>query len=241
MAGILKGGVDEIKEWMPLIGDLAAASGSTIQESTDQVSRMLSAGAGVADLFRDRGILAMLGFQSGVSYSATETRKRLMAEWKKTDSQFRGATDKLARTWDGLMSMFGDKWFAFRNTVMDAGVFEEMKTRARGVLDELNTLEADGTLQKWAESTAEYAMMGARHVDDFALALMGLYAARRVGPMLQATTARMLAFRAQTQAVNYLLPTTAASVRRVTFSLRAMTSATNFARGALAALGGPAY
>lgn len=127
LSGILRGGREEILEWLPIISDLAATSGLTIEETTGQIIRMLSAGAGAADLFRERGILAMLDFQAGVSVSAEETRKRLIAAWEDPASKFRGASAELAKTWDGLMSMMGDKWFQFRNKIMDAGPFEFLK------------------------------------------------------------------------------------------------------------------
>jgi len=127
LAGVMKGGVDEIKEWMPLIGDLAATTGLGIQETTEQVQRMLSAGAASADKFRERGVTAMLGFQSGVSYSAEETKQRLMDAWKDPLSKFKGATKQLATSWTGIMSMIGDKWFAIKTTIMDSGLMDFLK------------------------------------------------------------------------------------------------------------------
>lgn len=152
LSGVLKGGVDEITRWMPLIADLAAASGLGIQETTGQVSRMLAAGANSADLFRERGILAMLGFQAGVQVSAEETKERLMAAWTDTNSRFRGATDQLARTWDGTMSMLSDKWFLFRNQIMDAGLFDFIKAGAR-VIDQ----DLGGALENNEEAAKRWA------------------------------------------------------------------------------------
>jgi len=154
LSGIMKGGVQEIKEWMPLIGDLAAVSGMGIQQTTEQVARMYSAGAASADMFRERGILSMLGFQAGVSYSVEETRQKLMDAWKDPESRFKGATEKMASTWGGLMSMFSDKWFQFRNMVMETKVFEVMKQGAKGVLDEIDKLAKSGKLKQWAQDTA---------------------------------------------------------------------------------------
>jgi len=136
LSGVMKGGVDEIRTWMPMIGDLAAVSGLGIQETTSQIVRMYSAGAAAADAFRERGITSMLGFTAGVKYSAEETRAQLMKAWQKQDSQFRGATEKMAQTWDGLMSMMGDKWFQFRNLIMEAGIFNELKTQLSTINDE---------------------------------------------------------------------------------------------------------
>lgn len=130
LAGVVKGGVDEVTNLMPMITDLAAVSGLTMQQTTEQVVRMFSAGAGSADLFRERGILAMLGFEAGVKISAEETRKTLIRAWEDPESKFRGVTAELATTWDGLMSMMSDKWFQFRTTVMDAGVFNFLKALA---------------------------------------------------------------------------------------------------------------
>lgn len=147
LSGVMKGGVSEIKKWMPMIGDLAAVSGLGISEVTQQVIRMYSAGAASADLFRERGILAMLGFKAGVTYSAEETKKIMWNAWTSVDSKFRGATDSLANTWGGLMSMFEDKWFIFRNMVMDNGILDRLKSYAKEML---NFLDA-GKLQKWAD------------------------------------------------------------------------------------------
>lgn len=135
LAGVVKGGVDEITRFMPLIADLAATSGLSLRDTTGQIVRMFSAGAGAADLFRERGILAMLGFEAGVAVSAAQTKKRLIEAWEEPGSKFAGATKLLAKTWDGLLSMMSDKWFQFRNLVMDAGVFSFLKAFAATVDD----------------------------------------------------------------------------------------------------------
>lgn len=127
LATVMKGGTDEIARWMPLIGDLAAAFGLSIEDTTMQVVRMFSSGAAAADMFRERGVLAMFGFKDGVHYSAEETRRIMMEQWQKAGSQFKGATAALANTWDGLMSMLKDKWFHFRVDVMNAAVFDYLK------------------------------------------------------------------------------------------------------------------
>ena len=160
LAGIMKGGVKEITQWMPLIGDLAAASGLDIRTTTEQVSRMLSAGAASADLFRERGILSMLGFQAGVTYSAEETRKQLWQQWTKAGSQFKGATGEMANTWDGLTSMLKDAWFQFRQAVMDSGVFDGMKNAIKGVIDKINELKKSGRFDELAKGFGDKIMTG---------------------------------------------------------------------------------
>lgn len=130
LAGVVTGGVDEISKMMPIIADLATVSGLSIQDTTSQVQRMMASGAASADMFRERGILAMLGFQAGVSVSADETKRRLIEAFEDPASKFAGASKKMATTWDGVLSMIGDKWFTFRSNIADEGIFNFIKAIA---------------------------------------------------------------------------------------------------------------
>lgn len=130
LSTVMKGGVDEVTRYMPIIADLAAASGLTIEQTADQFARAWVAGAGAADLFRDRGVNAMLGFKAGATVTAKEFRATVVEEWEKVGSQFKGASNDLAKTWSGTMSMIGDKWFQFRTVVMESGPFDMIKALA---------------------------------------------------------------------------------------------------------------
>jgi hypothetical protein len=158
LSGVMKGGVDEINQWMPMIGDLAAVTGLSVEDTTSQVIRMYSAGAAAADMFRERGVLSMLGFKAGVSVSAEETREIMMREWSKADSQFRGATDRLAKTWSGMVSMLSDKWFKFRTDTMDAGLFDFMKEGLSQINDFLDEAFATGQAQEWAKTLSDFGI-----------------------------------------------------------------------------------
>ena len=158
LSGVMTGGTEEIKKWMPMISDLAATSGLGIQETTSQIVRMYSAGAASADLFRERGILAMMGFQAGVSVTAKETRKRLIEAWEDPASKFRGAAEALSRTWSGMMSMMADAWFQFRNMVMDTGVFNFIKAALDMVLQKVNELRDTGELEGVAKRVGEVVL-----------------------------------------------------------------------------------
>lgn len=131
LAGIATKGAQEVSAILPVIADLAAVSGLTMRQTTEQVIRMFSAGAGSADLFRERGTLAMIGFQAGVSISAAETKKILLEAFIDPESKFRETSKKLANTWTGLMSILGDKWFQFRQFVAETTVFEPLKNALR--------------------------------------------------------------------------------------------------------------
>jgi len=130
MSGTLKGGRDEINQLIPLIGDLAGvgkALGISFEETGEQVMRMWNSGAASADRFREKGILAMMGFKAGVSYSVDETRKKILDSWKDTNSKFAGSAQNLSETWDGKVSMMLDAWFNFRRGVMEKGPMDFLK------------------------------------------------------------------------------------------------------------------
>lgn len=155
LAGVMRGGVDEIKEWMPMITDLAAVTGMSLQETTGQVIRMYSAGAASADMFRERGVLAMMGFRAKVSYTAEQTQEMMFKAWNAVDSKFKGVTAALARTWTGMMSMLGDAWFQFRNEVMEAGVFDFMKAGVNLLLSEIDKTKKEGDMGSWAQKMSD--------------------------------------------------------------------------------------
>jgi hypothetical protein len=144
-AGTFKGGREEIMKIMPLVGDLAAvakAQGISFQETGEQLQRMFAAGAASADRFREKGILAMLGFQQGVSYSAEETKRMVIEAWEKTGSKFKGAAADMAQTWTGKVSMMQDAWFRFQKDVMmKGGVFDYLKLGLDEVITEMGGLE----------------------------------------------------------------------------------------------------
>lgn len=166
LTGVMEHGVDEALSWMPLISDLAAVSGLSLEETTSQFIRMYSAGAASADMFRERGILAMLGFKAGVSYNVQETRKAIIDSWVDVESKFRGASDRLANSWEGLTSMLSDRWFQFRQKVGEKGLFDEAKTAMNTLLDKLDELAEDGTIDEWAQGVSDFAVWGIRALSD---------------------------------------------------------------------------
>ena len=180
LSGVMEGGVDEIMEWLPMITDLATVSGLSVEETTSQIVRMYSAGAGAADLFREKGILAMLGFEAGVSVSAEETRKKLIEAFEDPASKFAGASAEMAKTWSGVMSMMSDKWFLFRNNINDEGLFAFFKELAFIVDEELGEALDDSadSARDWAESIIDAfsgILIAGAHFLDFWDTLAGTF------------------------------------------------------------------
>ena len=119
---------DELAKMLKITGNVASITGLDFKTTAEQIQRSFSAGIGAADLFRDRGVRAMLGFEAGVKVSIEDTVKafeRLFGE----GGEFDGATDDLAKTFTGTLSMIGDKVFNFKRVLLEAGLFEELKNQ----------------------------------------------------------------------------------------------------------------
>ena len=113
---------DELGELLEMTGTIAAATGLDFATTSQQIQRSLSAGINSADLFRERGVTALLGFAGGVQTSVEDSRAALEKFAKDND----GITDRLAGTFQGTLSMIGDAIFSFQRTVNDAGFFSSL-------------------------------------------------------------------------------------------------------------------
>lgn len=148
-SGVMKGGNDEVMKWIQMAGDLAAVTPLTFKEVIGQVIRLYSAGANSADLFRERGTLAMLGFQANVKYTAQESRDQFIAAWESADSKFKNGAQRLQATWSGMVSKMQDQWFFFRKDVMEAGLFELFKGELQGLMDKIDEMKASGSYEEF--------------------------------------------------------------------------------------------
>lgn len=86
------------------------------------------------------------------------------------NDQFDGGMERLSQGWDGMLSNLADAWSRFSLMVMNAGVFDFLKQQLRDVLARVEELAADGTLQRWANETAEAILRVFRAVRAFFVA-----------------------------------------------------------------------
>ncbi|SNS87639.1 tape measure domain-containing protein [[Luteovulum] sphaeroides subsp. megalophilum] len=66
----------------------------------------------------------------------------------------KGASEGMAKTWDGILSNVLDHWGRFQRMVMASGVFDFLKGRLQEILATLNAMAEDGRLQLWADEVA---------------------------------------------------------------------------------------
>jgi len=147
------------KDWLPRIADVAAGMGIDLPTATDQFARALKGGLGAADLFREKGISAMITKFAEVELGIQDLSKVTLPELENVlyqfTGKFEGGSEKMAESWKGLTSMLSDAWYQFRKDVMDAGVMESLKEGLEGVLEWVNKLKEEGRLQEWAQQLGE--------------------------------------------------------------------------------------
>ena len=118
----------DLQKMLEITGNVAAVTGLDFRTTAEQIQRSFSAGIGAADLFREKGVRNMLGFQAGAEVSITQTVEAFEKVFGKA-GRFGKATDELATTLTGTLSMIGDKAFSFKKTLLDAGFFAELKNQ----------------------------------------------------------------------------------------------------------------
>mgnify|MGYP003341667114 FL=1 len=102
--------LDALNKRIQLTADVAAVSGLSFQEASQQLQRAMTSGIASADLFRERGVTAMLGFRNGVEYSVEDSRKRIEA-WGAANE---GVANKLNNTLGGAISQLGDQFTRYQ-------------------------------------------------------------------------------------------------------------------------------
>lgn len=156
-------GLDPTNGLLKTLGDTGAAMGKPVMQAVEAIADAVT---GENERLKEFGIK---GSKSGgkTTYSYTDkagkqrsktvnSNNRKMIESTLTaiwNEKYGGAMDKMSVTWAGMVSNLKDQWTRFTNSAMNAGLFDWMKNKLGGFLNQLNTMAANGQLQAWAELT----------------------------------------------------------------------------------------
>lgn len=67
-----------------------------------------------------------------------------------------GASEKMSKTWSGIVGRMGDVWEDFNKRIADAGVFDDAKSRLESVMEVLTGWQKDGTFDKAAKTASDF-------------------------------------------------------------------------------------
>ena len=118
----------ELAKILEITGNVAAATGLDFRQTAEQIQRAFAGGIAAADVFRERGVRAMLGFEAGAKISIEETKKKFFEVFA-NGGQFSKATKDFESTLEAQVSFVEDSYFRFRQAAAQplfAGVKEQV-------------------------------------------------------------------------------------------------------------------
>tara|TARA_Y100001937_G_scaffold65625_1_gene89769 strand:+ start:1398 stop:3338 length:1941 start_codon:yes stop_codon:yes gene_type:complete len=177
---------DELAELLEITGNVAGATGLDFRVTSEQIQRSFSSSISSADLFRERGVKAMLGFQAGAEVSLTDTIRAFKEKFGK-GGEFGGVTDDLANTLTGTLSMLQDKLFQFRKAIADEFMvvlkeqFQDLNQSLEDSSDKITEIGKD-----IGRTLGESLSAIAKNIDEviFALKSFGLFLLTTAGVAL---------------------------------------------------------
>ena len=129
---VVAGDANRLSKILEITGNVAAVTGLDFTTTAEQIQRSFAGGIAAADIFRERGVRDLLGFKAGATVSAEETVKAFEKVFGK-GGKFGNATDELATTFTGTLSMLGDKLFNFKRNIANAQFFETLKAEFKSL------------------------------------------------------------------------------------------------------------
>ena len=158
---------EELSNVLEITGNVASVTGLDFQQTAEQIQRAFSGGIASADVFRERGVSALLGFQAGATVTAEETKKRFQEVFGKGGT-FGNATNEFANTLEGTLSMLQDKLFKFQKAIAD-GFFEQLKIEFNNLNRSLD--ESDAVINKFGRELGENTATAIRKFSEAVKAL----------------------------------------------------------------------
>jgi hypothetical protein len=140
------------EETLPLVMDFAGAMKIDVARAAVEVGRAMQFGAGAVETIAGRSLRAQVELRTGadaLKMSTSEFREELIKTLTDPGGMFKGGTEELAATFDGMMSNLRDSWFKFKKEIGEAGAF----VVAKEILSSILTVIADSQEMtgRWAK------------------------------------------------------------------------------------------
>lgn len=119
------------------VTDLAAFMGVSVPFAAASFGRAFAGGAGAADILRERGVLTLVRLKTGLTdlskLTLPEFREALISAMQDPTGPIAGSAERLATTWQGVVSFLSDAFFRLRQDIFEAGVGDLLKDIVRTI------------------------------------------------------------------------------------------------------------
>ncbi len=153
----------ELNKILEVTGNVAAATGLDFAQTATQIQRSFAGGIASADIFRERGVRAMLGFEAGAKVSIEETKKRFFEVFA-NGGQYSKATKDFESTLEAQVSFVQDAYFRFRQAAAKP-LFAGVKAQLVELVG--NFKENDAQLKALAKTVGENLAKGFQKLGKF--------------------------------------------------------------------------
>tara|TARA_B110000285_G_scaffold217052_1_gene264985 strand:- start:9554 stop:11368 length:1815 start_codon:yes stop_codon:yes gene_type:complete len=133
--------IEELTSLLEMTGDIAEVSGLSFEKTAEQIQRAFSAGIGSAEMFREKAVTSMMGFEAGVQKTGAETKRIFVDMFKNGTTVMKGAMQEGAKTMKGQISMMKDGWDGLLLAFSDAGAFDAVKRAMKEIEKTLKSEE----------------------------------------------------------------------------------------------------
>lgn len=156
-----------VEDTIKPLADLAAFMGISVPEAASAWGRAFAAGAGAADIFRERGVLNLIKMRTNIDdltkLTLPEFRKAMMDAFTDPGGGIAGSTDRLSKTFKGAFSNMQDAFDSFKEAI-GRGFIPILSDMARAITSVVNALtpyesELNKTTQRSDEARAKFDIL----------------------------------------------------------------------------------
>ncbi len=184
-------GLEPMNGLLQTLGDTSAAMGKPLSQAVEAIADAVT---GENERLKEFGIVAKkVGERIVYSYTdATGKQAKMMAKandraaiqatlTKIWAEKYGGGMESLSKTFGGMWSNLMDGWSRMANKVMANGAFDWMKGKLQGILETIDQMSADGSLDAWAKQWGERLTTFLQRAWDLGVGFAGALAAIGTG------------------------------------------------------------
>ncbi|MBU1229558.1 MAG: hypothetical protein KKA55_01875 [Proteobacteria bacterium] len=162
-------GLEPTNGLLQTLGDTSSAMGKPLKQAVEAIADAVT---GENERLKEFGIVAKktggnivyeytnaAGAQAKMMAKANDRAAIQATLTKVWAEKYGGGMERLSKTFGGMWSNAMDSWSRFATKLMNNGAFDWMKAKLGGILETIDRMSADGSLDSWAKQWGERLTM----------------------------------------------------------------------------------